>query len=65
MKATLTGALWVKLIDPVIVSPDARQALEAQLTNEEEWLRTVSIVRSSGRSPKSIKHSQQPSLFAI
>ncbi len=65
MRAALTGALWVKLIDPVVVDPDARRVIEAEPANEDEWLRTVSMVRSSGRSPKAIKHCQQPFLFAI
>lgn len=65
MRAELTGALWVKLIDPVVLGPDARQALDIDPGDEEEWLRNVRFVRASGRSASTVTHGQQPSLFAI
>lgn len=65
MRAELTGALWVKLIDPVMLDEDAHQALESDPRDEDEWLRSVRLVRSSGRPTCAAIHGRQPSLFAI
>lgn len=65
MRAELTGALWVKLIDPVLLGEDARRALDGDPADEDEWLRSVRLVRSSGRATCTAANGEQPSLFAI
>jgi hypothetical protein len=63
MRARLTGGLWVKLVDPVALTNEARAVLDAEFSDELAWLDAVRFVRR--RDMPMSPAAAQPALFAI
>lgn len=64
MRARLTGGLWVKLVDPIILNTEARRALDEPPDREAAWRSFVAFIRSNGQ-PLGRPCAEQPSLFPI
>ena len=65
MKASLTGGLWVKLIDSVVLGKEMQQAIGSDPGDERDWLRTVRLVRSTQQSDRPLTAAYQPNLFSV
>lgn len=65
MRARLTGALWVKLVEPVELSSASREWLAAEPFDEDDWVGIVDTVRRAGRHRLDVRSKVEPSLFAV
>lgn len=65
MRASLTGAMWAKLIDPVDVPSSLRRALDETPEDEHSWLELVKEIREPKLVHKNDHEGSQRLLFAL
>lgn len=65
MRARLTGAMWVKLVDPIEVDGDTRLTLPREPEDEESWLAFVARVRCLTRPSTPTHHIVRQQSFAV
>jgi hypothetical protein len=65
MRAKLTGGLWVKLIDPVELTGNARAAMNHVPVDEAAWLDLVDCLRFQGEPTAQTTSPEEPHLFSI